>query len=454
MTVETKKEKVEETEIKDDLRSDADIEVTDDDVNQDKLAALKAKLAKKEATKEVTDAGEEVTRSIKMGIVGSGQAGSRLAESFYKLGYNAVVINTAQQDLKNIELPEKNKLLLQHGLGGAGKELDIGHAAAESHVEEINTLVNAELGNCQLLVFCTSLGGGSGAGSSEVVVDILSQMECPVVVITVLPQASDDVQVKHNALQTLSKFTKMVQSRKIDNLIVVDNAKIETIYSDVGPLDFFRVSNQAIVEPIDAFNTLSSRDSAVKGLDPTEFGKLFTDGQGLTVYGTMKVVNYEDETAIAESVIENLNGSLLASGFDLKQARYVGAIFVASERVWKKIPSASINYAMSMIDEQCGNPLNVFKGIYTEDTKEDAITVYSMISGLALPTDRIEQLKTEAKDLMKRVEKKDSGRNLALKLDAEEETVSAAQAIKKKIQQKKSAFGKLHGSAVIDRRKK
>ena len=53
-------------------------------------------------------------------VVGVGQGGCRLAESFWNLGYRRVgVINTAQQDLSLIKIPEENKLLI--GDGGAGK---------------------------------------------------------------------------------------------------------------------------------------------------------------------------------------------------------------------------------------------------------------------------------------------------------------------------------------------
>ena len=49
-------------------------------------------------------------------IVGVGQGGSRLAESFWNLGYRRVgIINTAQQDLSLIKIPEENKLLIGEG---------------------------------------------------------------------------------------------------------------------------------------------------------------------------------------------------------------------------------------------------------------------------------------------------------------------------------------------------
>lgn len=452
MTVTSTKEEVKKEEIVDDLESNNNQTLNNEGVDSEVLARLKAKRIKKEEDMPPKIV-EEKTRSISIGVIGSGQAGGRLAACFYKLGYNAIAVNTAAQDLKFIELPEQNKLLLEYGLGGAGKDLEIGYAAAETYKDQINELVNKRLGNNQLLLLCTSLGGGSGAGSAEVLVDILANLGKPVAVITVLPQASDDAQTKHNALVTLSKFAKMAQNKLIDNLILVDNARIEAIYSDVSQMDFFDVSNKAIINPIDAFNTLSSQPSSVKGLDPTEFGKLFTDGGGLSIYGQMDVHNYEDVDALANAIIDNLDGTLLASGFDLKQSRYVGVIFAASKSVWDKIPQAATTYAMAMVNDACGTPRGVFKGIYVIDTDEDVVKVYSMFSGLGLPEDRVQQLKTEAKERMAQTEVKDENRSLSLKLDAGENLVSEADRIRNRIQSKKSSFGKLHNNAVLDKRK-
>lgn len=357
------------------------------------------------------------------------------------------------QDLKYIDIPDSNKLLLEYGLGGAAKETDIGKAAAESHRGEILQLVNDKLAASQVNVLCLSLGGGSGAGSCETLVDLLSELGKPLVVITVLPMDTEDAQTKNNALETLSKLSKLTQSKKVNNLIVVDNAKIEAIYHNISQVDFYGVANKAIVEPIDAFNTLSSMPSSVKGLDPMEFSKLFIDGEGLTVYGELTVTNFAEDTAIAEAVVSNLNSNLLAGGFDLKQSRYVGVIIAANKEVWSKIPSSSITYAMAMVNDQCGTPKGVFKGIYTIETNDPVVKVYSMFAGLGLPESRVTQLKKEAQEHMQAVKGKDEQRNLNLQLDTGvNETVSAAQKIKEKIAQKSSAFGRLMGGVVDKRR--
>lgn len=394
-------------------------------------------------------------RSLALGVVGSGQAGSRLSQAFFQLGYDAIAINSANQDLKFIDLPDSNKLLLNGTLGGAAKDLEIGRSVAEANRGEILQLINEKLSNSQVNILCLSLGGGSGAGSCETMVDLMSELGKPLVVITVLPMDTEDAQTKTNALETLAKLTKLTQNKKVNNLVVVDNAKLEAIYHNVSQMEFYGTANKAIVDPIDAFNTLSSMPSATKGIDPMEFAKMFVDGEGLTIYGEMTVKDFEEDTAIASAVMENLSGNLLASGFDLKQARYVGFMVAANKDVWAKIPSSSITYSAAMINDMCGTPKGVFKGTYVLDSiTEPVVKVYSMFSGLLLPDARIEQLKKEAKELGQAAKKKDENRSLSLKLDTgTEENVSAAQKIKDKIASKNSVFSKMVSGGTIDRRK-
>lgn len=374
---------------------------------------------------------------------------SRLAESFYKMGYGAVVVNTALQDLKHIDVPDSNKLLLDNGVGGASRELDIGEAAAYNHQAEFSDLVANKLGDVDVNMLCISLGGGSGAGSVEPLVDVLSNTGKPLVCLCVLPMASEDVACKSNSLQTLSKLAKMAQDNVIANLMVVDNARIETIFSDVGTMNFFAEANKAITEPIDVLNTLSAEPSPMKPLDSMEFSKLFLDSGGLTSYGSFTVENYEDDTAIAEAVVNNLNNNLLASGLNLSEAKHIGFVVVANEKVWSKIPATSIQYAKHMVNDIADNPQSVFDGQYVIDCEEDVVKVYSIFNGMGLPRSRIDELKEEVKVLTDKVSKRDADRKGSLDVGLANDTVSAADKIKQKIKNKGSVFGKFAAGKVV-----
>lgn len=429
-------------------------DMQEDKVDANKLAALKAKNKAKQQETNMKIATKK-ERSLHFGLIGTGQGGSRLVESMYNLGYESVIVcNTASQDLKFINVPDQSKLLLKYTIGGASKELEIGKAAAEANRKEISELIASKLYDSQVNILCTSLGGGSGAGSVETFIDLLSAEGKPIVVITILPMDTEDSKTKSNALETLSKLSNYARSKIIHNLIVVDNAKIESIYRDVSQLDFYNVANKAIVEPLDAFNTLSSMPSSIKSLDPLEFSKVLIDGEGLSIYGEMTIDNYLEDTSIAEAIINNLDNNLLASSFNLKQSKYAATIIAANKNVWAKIPSSSINYAMAMINDKCSNPSGVFKGIYTIDLEEDVVKVWSMFSGLGLPDQRVEQLKKDVAEQMNFVKSKDEKRNMTLQLDTgTEQTISEAQKIKNKIAAKSSTFGKFLANNVTDRRK-
>ena len=455
MSVRTEKVEQEQGQVVDDI---SDIVVVSepvilDDVAEDKMAALKAMMSEKKGEPVMPPKIiVEKKRTLELGIIGSGQAGSRLAESLYNLGYKALAFNTARQDLEHIQIPEDNKYLFDYGLGGASKDQRIGHQAAQVYKDMIHSAVKEKLDDSHAYVFCTSLGGGSGSGSIDTIIDVLSALGKPIIVMTVLPMTNEDAATKKNAIDSLAKLTQEVKNKRIHNLIVVDNAKIETIFGDVGPMEFFKVSNKAIVDPLDVFNTYSSMASDVKSLDPMEFTKILIDGGGLSLYGSMTVANYQEDTALAEAVINNLNSGLLAEGFDLKQAKYVGAMFLANKKVWANLPSSSINYAMAMVQDHAGTPEGTFRGLYEADIEEDVVKVYSFFSGLALPESRVEELKEEVAIHSEILKTKTEARSINLTVETSGKVVSEAEQIKENINQNNTMFNKFT-RGLVDKRK-
>jgi hypothetical protein len=227
---------------------------------------------------------------------------------------------------------------------------------------------------------------------------------------------------------------------------------MEVIYSDVSPFNFFKIANAAVVEPLDVFNRLSKSPSDFKPLDSSEFAKLTLDGEGLSCYGSVRVENYEDETAIGEAILENLNTGLLGEGFDIKQAKYIGFILVAPKAVWDKVTAQSLSYTKELINEL--SPNSTFYGIYSEENDEDCVTIYSFFSGLGIPSNRISALQKETDEKKILLEKKNIDRKTTLSVSDKVSTESAADAIRKKIQTSKSALGRLTNKVIDDRRKK
>jgi len=406
----------------------------------------------KKESKPVEEGKEPV--SLKFGIIGCGHAGSRLCEEFSHFGYDSIAMNTATQDLVHIDIPEENKLFLDLGIQGAAKDLARGEEAALNYREKIQKLIHDKLGSAQVFIICSSMSGGSGAGSLPVIIDIVNNMGKPVVMLAVLPMVSEDVKAKSNALETLSKLSSYVRNGKIHNLICIDNARIEAIYEGVSQMEFYNVANKAIVEPIDIFNRFSMKPSNVKALDSAEFATLLLNGEGLGIYGQMSVENYENDVSIAEAVVNGLEGNLLASGFDLKEARFVGFMVVANKDVWKKVPAGAINYASVMINDAFGNPEGSYKGVYENNDLGDVVKVYTFVSGLGLPQTRVDGMKKDVAVTQENIKTKDQDRQKNLNIDTGKDVaITDVEKIKQRINSRTKGFGKLN-DMIIDRRNK
>lgn len=447
--VKTEKSKI-ENNINDDINLDKEEKKDEVSLTAEEILNKIKKNSKKETKKE--NMKEPV--SLKFGVLGLGHAGSKVSEVFYNLGYDCLALNTATQDLTNINIPENNKMFLDIGIQGAAKDLSRGEDAALQYRDEICKKIDETLGSSKVIMLCSSLGGGSGAGGLSVVIDLLQNIGKPIIVLAVLPMVSEDVKTKSNSLEVLSKLSAYVSNGSIHNLIVVDNARIEAIYDGVSQLDFYNVANKAIVEPLDIFNKFSMKPSNVKSLDSAEFATILLNGEGLGIYGQITVENYEEETAIAEAVFNGLEGNLLASGFDLKEARYVGFMVIANKKVWSKVSSGAINYAGVLINDVFGNPEGSYKGIYESDDDNDEVKVFSFASGLGLPRSRIDSLRSDVAAQQATLKAKDEDRKKKLNLDmGKDKVISEVDKIKQRISSKKKGFGKLN-EMVVDKRRR
>lgn len=437
-----------------------DEESSSAEMDMDVLSKLNAKLNSKKAKEEKEEEVKVVSQrsvSIEFAVVGVGQAGSRLAEVFHKKGYDVGVINTSAQDLEFIQVADHQKLLLEGSLGGTGKDLDLGREIFDDSQDQIAQFLDPIIEGNNMVYITVSGGGGTGSSSVDTMVTMLFEAGIQVGVIYVLPKATEDAQSKKNSIETLSRLAKMTVNKMVVNLIVVDNARIEQIYADLSQSKFWEVSNEAIIEPLHVFNTLTCTASKFTSLDPSDFAKIIAAGNCST-YGVIEVEDYMEETALAEAVISSLGGNMLASGFDLSQTRAGGVIITGPESALERLPALNINYCFHMISQQT-NGASIFQGVYSTPSEKDSIKIYSWFAGLGLPKDRVENLKRESEEQALLAESKEKNSAATMTLDFEEDQVNAtSREINRKIKKKNSAFSRMQRSSgrtsLIDRRKR
>lgn len=394
--------------------------------------------------------------SLRFGVVGSGQAGGRMAEVFHRFGYDACAINTAKQDLDTLSIPESRRMLIEYTISGSGKDIEIGQAAIVNNRDAVTEFIAPVLQDCDVAVLTLSLGGGSGSGSAVPMVDILSQLGKPLLVLCALPGSFDDNQSKFNAMATLGRLADFSQRGIVNSLIVIDNAKIENTFPSLSPSKFWEVSNRSAIEPLHLFNTVTAIPSDIEVMDAMDLSRALLEAGNCALFGSMDIKKEEyqgDDSALLSAMIRKLSDALPADDFDLKEAQAVGILVTAKKEVLDSLPYANIAYLFKYISDEYDSSRS-FKGIYSVAPEEDTddIRVSFIFSGMGLPSRRVDELKREADKHLSKLEEKKKKTAAGMQMGQGKSTMSRADQMIAKAKQQQSAIGKLLGNKVDRKR--
>ena len=336
---------------------------------------------------------DECEVSFKFAFVGAGQGGSRIAESFHRLGYRKIAaINTAQQDLNTVNVPDK----LCIGEGGAGKNPDVAQKLYADRKEDVLDFLRDSFGETFDRIFvCAGAGGGSGAGTVGPLVDsaleLQKMVKCKsqkVGVILALPMISEGSKVNANALQTLSKVWKLLEEGKVSPLILLDNEKINRLYPNLAVGPFWQTANSSITGLFHLFNLTSARDSSYSAFDSNDYLQILDSG--LIVFGASPVKEWQEASSLSKAVRDNLSHNMLSGGLDLSTGNSAGAIMIGGKEILDNLPQSNLDRAFDQFTRILRPNSIVHRGIYSGD--KPTLTVYTVLGGLGKPTQKLAEL--------------------------------------------------------------
>jgi cell division GTPase FtsZ len=362
---------------------------------------------------EDKDIGVESTHggSIEVAFLGGGQGGSRVAEAFYRLGYKkTIVVNTAEHDLKHINLPDNHKIHMLGNEGadwyqvhtrGAGKDMELAAAAASENSQKIYDAMLKVFGKTERILVTVGAGGGTGGGSCRVLVETAKKyltyigyddVEKRVGVIAALPTAGEcaSPDVARNASGLISGLSDMAENKEISPLLIVDNDKIKKLYPGLTVKKFWPTVNNTIAGLYHTFNKITTMSSEYTTFDPADYDSILRS-HGCMILGVTSVKDWSNTTNISNALRSNLTKTLLAGGFDLSTAKSVGVVVVGGSDIFESAVGLmdSIEYGFDTVANIVGKAL-VHRGIYESGTGK--LRVYTIVSGLNRPNDRITEL--------------------------------------------------------------
>ena len=323
-------------------------------------------------------------------VVGVGQGGSRLAESFWNLGYRRVgVINTAQQDLSLIKMPETNKLLI--GDGGAGKNPDAADEVFRTRYEDILDFLKKTFGTgYERVLVCAGAGGGTGAGGVARVLEICHDLnqslgketkdtDAKVGCILALPTRGEGIKVQENSKKTVSKVVDLQKAGVISPLIILDNEKIKQLYPKLSVNQFWSTANNSICSVFHLFNKISAKESAYTTFDKADLDTIFSSG--IIMFGATPIKD-TSETGISYAVRDNLRKNILA-GVDASTGNVAACVIIGDKESLDNIPQSSLEHGFEQLSRMMGSNSTVHRGIYAGAKK--GLAVYTAIGGLQAP---------------------------------------------------------------------
>tara|TARA_Y100000310_G_scaffold169855_1_gene170057 strand:- start:498 stop:1760 length:1263 start_codon:yes stop_codon:yes gene_type:complete len=332
--------------------------------------------------------------AYKFAIVGVGQGGSRLAETFWKLGYRRVaVINTAPQDLKSIKVPAANKLLV--GGQGAGKDRKLAEGIFKERREDIlDFLKRTFKGGFDRALVCIGAGGGTGAGGGPVVIDIVHDLcqtygiesadKCAQVgAVVALPTRAEGSKVQSNAKQTAQVLIDFSQNGTLSPLIILDNERIKQIYPKLSVNRFWGTANTSICSLFHLFNKIACQDSQYTAFDSADLDTVFSSG--IISFGAVPVSREGEaveETDISYAVRDNLKKNILAN-IEVSTGNVAACVVIGDRKTLDNTAQESLEHGFEQLSRLLGDGSTVHRGIY--HTPKKGLVVYTIIGGIKAP---------------------------------------------------------------------
>ncbi|BBL45771.1 cell division protein FtsZ [Nanobdella aerobiophila] len=190
--------------------------------------------------------GEEFKLIPTIKIVGTGGAGSNIADWLYKMdikGAEVIAANTDYAHLKSVKAHKKVLLGkdVTRGLGAGGLPSKGTEAARASQGDLRKLLEGADM------VWITlGLGGGTGTGSAPVVAQIAKEAGVPLIVaVATLPFSSEGGVRREKAEEGLAQLRKYA-----DNVILIDNNKILQYAGNLPVSQAFGYANNIVGQMI------------------------------------------------------------------------------------------------------------------------------------------------------------------------------------------------------------
>jgi cell division GTPase FtsZ len=322
-----------------------------------------------------------ITEGNEIGFLGLGQCGGNICEVAEQYSYPSAAINTASDDLNNLELV-RARLLVENN-GGCGKDRSEGIKAVKRDYNKILTFVNKNFQSQTTIFVAFSTGGGTGSGFAPIIIDLMTKKfaDKNFIALAFTPTNKEGLSSLDNNVECLRELHRL----KIPTMLV-DNNKFYDKNKDKSKKDFFDLINVYAISNIQAiFNPESENSSIAGNADRKDLSKLFSLPGCIMV--AKKTFTEQDlaNKGIEQIILNTIDSNIYADINSDNVVGRMGFIYELPERC-----QPNMNY--DKIKEEFGTPIDIFEGFRNiEDVTNQKFRIIVIFSGLSFPKERIEE---------------------------------------------------------------
>jgi tubulin-like protein CetZ len=317
---------------------------------------------------------------MNLSILAVGQAGGNIANLFSEKGYPALVINSSQRDLETCQNIDPNHRLHLVNSEGAGKDREEAIRLITNNWESCLSFVKEHFSqpSTELIFVIFSCGGGTGSGSSPLLLNILTnELESKTIVACpILPSKNDSILAHINTLECLEQLSELDIC-----IIPIDNSKADSDSKN----QIYNQINHSFVDLVDSIVKQTELNSQYGNLDRKDMLNLFkTPGfcclSHVDIANVNKTISLTSDS-ITHAITDSWDNSIITSPSYSKLIRF-GLIFNGQENFMPLIITKNI------LNDFGNSPLDIYEGYYTQNKGD----IYTILTGLTFNTDRLKQI--------------------------------------------------------------
>lgn len=296
-------------------------------------------------------------------VIGVGGGGGNAINNMINSGLTGVdfiVVNTDNQALEHNRA--NTKITLGVGLGAGGKP-EVAKSLVESQIDEVREVIKGS----DMVFITAGMGGGTGTGASPVIAKMARELNALVVGIVTTPFSWEGRRRISSAEEGIKELKE-----NVDALIVIQNQRLlEIIEKTTSFQEAYQMVDRVLYDATRGISDIISCHGVVN----VDFADVVTvmKGMGDALMG-IGTASGDDRAVVAT---KNALKSPILDGVSIKGSQGVLVNITGG----KNLTMQEISEAVSIIEQETGNEVNLIHGVVQKDEDLEEISVTVVATG-------------------------------------------------------------------------